>query len=92
MSWVAVIGTGASTIQFVPEIQPKVGKLHLFQRAAPWVIPHRNDRNGHNSALWPTYGWPFRRRLHEFDAAAYALGTRVPVPGGERERAAAAHA
>jgi len=39
---VAVIGTGASAIQFVPEIQPKVGKLHVFQRTAPWVIPHRN--------------------------------------------------
>ena len=31
---VAVIGTGASAIQFVPEIQPKVGKLHVFQRTA----------------------------------------------------------
>ena len=39
---VAVIGTGASAIQFVPEIQPKVGKLHVFQRTAPWVMPHRN--------------------------------------------------
>ena len=39
---VAVIGTGASAIQFVPEIQPQVGKLHVFQRTAPWVIPHRN--------------------------------------------------
>ena len=39
---VAVIGTGASAIQFVPEIQPEVGKLHVFQRTAPWVIPHRN--------------------------------------------------
>jgi cation diffusion facilitator CzcD-associated flavoprotein CzcO len=39
---VAVIGTGASAIQFVPEIQPKVGKLYVFQRTAPWVIPHRN--------------------------------------------------
>ena len=29
---VAVIGTGASAIQFVPEIQPHVGRLHLFQR------------------------------------------------------------
>jgi cation diffusion facilitator CzcD-associated flavoprotein CzcO len=40
---VAVIGTGASAIQFVPQIQPKVGKLHLFQRTAPWVLP-RPDR------------------------------------------------
>ncbi len=36
---VAVIGTGASAIQFVPKIQPKVGRLHLFQRTPSWVMP-----------------------------------------------------
>ena len=36
---VAVIGTGASVAQFVPEIQPKVARLHIFQRTAPWVFP-----------------------------------------------------
>jgi cation diffusion facilitator CzcD-associated flavoprotein CzcO len=36
---VAVIGTGASAIQFVPEIQPLVSRLHLFQRSGPWVMP-----------------------------------------------------
>jgi cation diffusion facilitator CzcD-associated flavoprotein CzcO len=40
---VAVVGTGASAIQFVPEIQPKVDRLHIFQRTPPWIIP-RNDR------------------------------------------------
>jgi cation diffusion facilitator CzcD-associated flavoprotein CzcO len=40
---VAVIGTGASAIQFVPEIQPEVGLLHVFQRTPPWVVP-RHDR------------------------------------------------
>ncbi len=40
---VAVIGTGASSIQFVPEIQPKVARLVLVQRTPPWLIP-RNDR------------------------------------------------
>jgi len=40
---VAVIGTGASAIQFVPAIQPLVARLHLFQRTAPWVIP-RHER------------------------------------------------
>ena len=39
---VAVIGTGASAIQFVPEIQPKVGHLTLFQRTPPWVLPRRD--------------------------------------------------
>jgi cation diffusion facilitator CzcD-associated flavoprotein CzcO len=40
---VAVIGTGASAIQFVPRIQPHAGKLHVFQRTPPWVLPH-SDR------------------------------------------------
>jgi len=36
---VAVIGTGASAIQFVPEIAGKVKSLALFQRSAAWVLP-----------------------------------------------------
>lgn len=36
---VAVIGTGASAIQFVPQIAKKVENLHLFQRTPPWVQP-----------------------------------------------------
>ncbi|MDB5227979.1 MAG: NAD(P)/FAD-dependent oxidoreductase [Bacteroidota bacterium] len=36
---VCVIGTGASAIQFVPEIQPKAKNLYLMQRTAPWVLP-----------------------------------------------------
>ncbi len=36
---VAVVGTGASAIQFVPQIAPKVAELLLFQRSAAYVIP-----------------------------------------------------
>jgi cation diffusion facilitator CzcD-associated flavoprotein CzcO len=39
---VAVVGTGASAIQFVPEIQARVGKLNVFQRTPPWVLPRNN--------------------------------------------------
>ncbi len=39
---VAVIGTGASAVQFVPEIQPEVGELQIYQRTAPWIIPRNN--------------------------------------------------
>lgn len=35
---VAVIGTGASAIQFVPQIAPLVGQLDLYQRTPPWVM------------------------------------------------------
>jgi len=36
---VAVIGTGASAYQFVPEIAPKVATLKVFQRTPPWGLP-----------------------------------------------------
>ncbi|OLR92550.1 flavin-containing monooxygenase [Actinokineospora bangkokensis] len=41
---VAVLGTGASAVQFVPEIAPVVGSLHLFQRTAQWVLPKPDVR------------------------------------------------
>ncbi|WP_038171685.1 flavin-containing monooxygenase [Tomitella biformata] len=37
---VAVIGTGASAVQIVPQIQPTVAHLTVFQRTATWILPH----------------------------------------------------
>src|SRR5919198_6506847 len=59
---VAVVGTGASAIQFVPKIQPRVGRLHVFQRTAPWIMP-RPDR--------PLKAW--ERRLYGALPAAQLL-------------------
>lgn len=36
---VAVIGTGASAIQFVPQIQKQAAQLDLYQRTPPWIMP-----------------------------------------------------
>ena len=36
---VAVVGTGASAIQFVPQIAEQVASLKLFQRTPPWIQP-----------------------------------------------------
>jgi cation diffusion facilitator CzcD-associated flavoprotein CzcO len=52
---VAVIGTGASAIQIVPNIAPTVSKLFLFQRTPAWIIP-RGDRK---ISAFET--WLFRR-------------------------------
>jgi len=41
---VAVIGTGASSVQFVPEIQPLAERLLVFQRTAPWISPKLDRR------------------------------------------------
>ena len=38
---VAAVGTGASAIQFVPELAKTVDKLYLFQRTPAWVLPRR---------------------------------------------------
>ena len=40
---VAVIGTGASAIQVVPALQPRVARLVVVQRTPAWVMP-RHDR------------------------------------------------
>jgi cation diffusion facilitator CzcD-associated flavoprotein CzcO len=40
---IAVLGTGASAIQFVPGIQPRAGHVTVFQRSAPYVAP-KTDR------------------------------------------------
>jgi cation diffusion facilitator CzcD-associated flavoprotein CzcO len=40
---VAVIGTGASAIQIVPDIIDEVAELHLYQRTPPWVVPRPDE-------------------------------------------------
>jgi cation diffusion facilitator CzcD-associated flavoprotein CzcO len=89
---------GARTVEVRSQAQAAYNaELDRMTEGTVWVTggctSYYIDRNGHNSALWPTYTWPFRRRLREFDAAAYSLGVRVAgsrVAG--RDRAAAAHA
>ena len=39
---VAVLGTGASAIQFVPAVAPDTARLTVFQRSAPYVLPKRD--------------------------------------------------
>lgn len=43
---VAVIGTGASAIQFVPEVVKEAKAVTLFQRSAPYVLPKPDRRYG----------------------------------------------
>lgn len=39
---VAVVGTGASAIQFIPHVQKLAAQLTVLQRTAPWVMPRRD--------------------------------------------------
>jgi cation diffusion facilitator CzcD-associated flavoprotein CzcO len=67
---VAVIGAGASAIQFVPAIASEVGHLDLYQRTASYLLPRRNNAY----ADWartaiervPPLQWVRRQTLYQF--------------------------
>ncbi|MBB3045987.1 cation diffusion facilitator CzcD-associated flavoprotein CzcO [Litorivivens lipolytica] len=74
---VGVIGTGASAIQVVPEIQPAVESLTLYQRTAPWVMPKRDG--------WIPPAWrklyarfPILQKLHRI-AQYWMFESTAPV-------------
>uniref|UniRef100_A0AAU3GXT4 NAD(P)/FAD-dependent oxidoreductase n=1 Tax=Streptomyces sp. NBC_01401 TaxID=2903854 RepID=A0AAU3GXT4_9ACTN len=60
---VSVVGTGASTVQFLPEIQPKAAHVDVFQGTPQWVLPK------------PDFAFPdgFHRFLERHPAARRAL-------------------
>jgi cation diffusion facilitator CzcD-associated flavoprotein CzcO len=91
---VAVIGTGASAIQFVPEIVDQVERLTLFQRTPPWVLPRANP------AMPPAWRRAFRRRPRVQRLARTAVfslfeslhvGFRHPAAGRLAQRRALAN-
>ena len=43
---VAVVGTGASAVQIIPELVRKAGSVKVFQRTPGWVLPRVNRRTG----------------------------------------------
>ncbi|MFF3669442.1 flavin-containing monooxygenase [Microtetraspora malaysiensis] len=63
---VAVIGTGASAIQFVPHLQRVARQVTVFQRTPPWIMP-RNDR--------PIPDW--RRRVYRLAPPLHRLARGV---------------
>jgi cation diffusion facilitator CzcD-associated flavoprotein CzcO len=79
---IAVIGTGASAIQFVPQIQPKAKELYVFQRTAPWVLPkpdlNLNDWGKSIIAKYPAIQQTWRNSVAQ-SLNAINFGLRNPV-------------
>jgi 4-hydroxyacetophenone monooxygenase len=64
---VAVIGTGASAFQFVPEIAPKVAHLEVFQRTPPWTLPGPNyHKDVPDGKKWLIQHVPFYGKWYRF--------------------------
>ncbi|MEY2406590.1 MAG: 4-hydroxyacetophenone monooxygenase [Acidimicrobiaceae bacterium] len=53
---VAVIGTGASAVQLIPEIAPDVDELVVFQRTPPWLAPTPDYHDAVPAGLRWLYG------------------------------------
>ena len=91
---VAVVGTGASAIQVVPEIQPIAGHLTLFQRTPPWVMPRR-DRPVSETARRHLRERPLVQRAVRQGIFRYreifGLAFRHPAVGRAPEAVARAH-
>ncbi|NMO01172.1 NAD(P)/FAD-dependent oxidoreductase [Gordonia sp. TBRC 11910] len=60
---IAVIGTGASAIQIVPQLGKVAAQLDVYQRTAPWIVP-RNER-----AYLSVENWAFKN-IPGYQAAA----------------------
>jgi cation diffusion facilitator CzcD-associated flavoprotein CzcO len=55
---VAVIGTGASAVQVVPEIAQRVKSLSVFQRTPGWVLPKPDaEIDAASRARFAKHGW-----------------------------------
>lgn len=81
---VAVIGTGASAIQVVPELAKTAAQLHLFQRTPPWILPKPDREIGPREqrlyARLPWLQWLNRARIYlllEWRAIAFTRFTGI---------------
>jgi cation diffusion facilitator CzcD-associated flavoprotein CzcO len=92
---VAIVGTGASSIQFAPHVQREAQHLTIFQRTPAWIVP-RADRELTRLERWAFRRFPLTQRfartvdywLREVYVFGFALDTRLL---GLAERAALEH-
>ncbi|MEU8925760.1 NAD(P)/FAD-dependent oxidoreductase [Kitasatospora sp. NPDC048545] len=91
---IAVIGTGASAIQFVPKIQPQVAHLDLYQRTPPWVAakPDKPNTTRHTWMLRHLPGYQrFRRTFNKHGREIVAFFMSRPSRTTGMKNMAAGH-
>jgi 4-hydroxyacetophenone monooxygenase len=64
---VAVIGTGASAFQLVPEVAKTASRVIVFQRSAPWMVPNpRYHARVSEAKKWLLARVPYYARWYRF--------------------------
>ena len=90
---VAVIGTGASAIQVVPEIAKQVSHLDVYQRTAPWVMPRKDRAYGQLEKLGfrylPLFQKAYRTGIYwgrETFVPAFTVSPKIAAPAKKLAR------
>jgi len=92
---VAVVGTGASAVQLVPELARRAGHVTLFQRTPAWIVPRgggeipRAERE--RLTAHPAELARLRAELYAQGEARFASRSGDPVASGAAREAALAH-
>ena len=91
---IAVIGTGASAIQIIPEVQRTAAHVDVFQRTPPWVLPRRARAIGpfeRKLMVWFPFLLSARRLLLRFARELLALVFVHPWLAARLQRLALHH-
>lgn len=89
---VAVIGTGSSAIQSIPQIAAQAGRLTVFQRTANFSVPaHNGPTDPAVVADWKTHREAYRQKIREsgFGIMMVEPSDRLALEATEEERRAA---
>lgn len=93
---IAVIGTGASAIQFVPEIAKQAAHISVFQRSGAWVMRKSDgafsDEAQQRFARWPAWASLYRASIYwknEVRALAFTRWSALLKPFAGMARHAA---
>jgi cation diffusion facilitator CzcD-associated flavoprotein CzcO len=91
---IAVIGNGASAVQFVPQIAPHVHHLTVFQRTPSWIVPKADREFSPRQRLLRRFS-PYRRytrsRLFWIHENRFKGFTDAATGMADTERLARAH-
>lgn len=76
---IAVVGSGASAFQLVPELAKIAGQLYVFQRSAPWMLPNpQYHATVSEGTRWLMQHVPYYARWYRF--LIFWPGTDASLP------------
>jgi cation diffusion facilitator CzcD-associated flavoprotein CzcO len=85
---VAVIGTGASAVQLIPEIAGQVGELVVYQRTPNWNAPLNNGKitDEEQAEIEATYDEIYRSCMNSFAGFVHKASPKRTFDDSKEER------